>query len=84
MVSESCKAYPSESLLGLSNHPLSDRYRTTHNIYFHAQVGSLKMRACVGDPTSTRDQDISSFISGCKPHLIRQFYEVELGLMFTS
>ena len=37
----------------------------------------------VGD-SSTKDEDISLYISGCKPHLISRFYEVELGLKFTS
>jgi len=32
MVSESFRAYPNKYLLGLSGHPLSGRYRTTHNI----------------------------------------------------
>jgi len=38
----------------------------------------------VGDPASTRDEDNSLYISGCKPHLMSQFYGVELGLKSTS
>jgi len=38
---------------------------------------------CVGDPTSTRDKDISLYISGCKPHPMSRFYGVELGLKST-
>jgi len=36
----------------------------------------------VGDPT--RDKDNLLYISECKPHLMSWFYEVELGLKFTS
>ena len=32
MISESFKVYPSKCLMGLSCHPLSDRYRTTHHM----------------------------------------------------
>jgi len=38
----------------------------------------------VGDPTSIRDENISLYISGCKPHIMNRFYGVELGLKFTS
>ena len=39
----------------------------------------------VGDLTSTRDDNVFLlYISGCKPHFISQFYEVELGLKSTS
>jgi len=37
-----------------------------------------------GDHTSTRDYDISLYISGCKSHLISQFYGIELNLKSTS
>jgi len=33
----------------------------------YARVVSLDVRECVGDPTSTRDEDILLYISGCKP-----------------
>ena len=36
----------------------------------------------VGDPL--RHENILLYISGCKPHSMSRFYEVELGLKFTS
>jgi len=51
MVSEPFRSYPSEYLLGLSGPLLS----------LSAWGG------CVGDPTSTRDEDLSLYISGCRP-----------------
>ena len=38
MVSKPFRAYPSKCLLGLSGHPLSGRYRTTHNMLSHARA----------------------------------------------
>ena len=38
----------------------------------------------IGDPTSTRDENISLYISECKPHPMSRFYGVELGLKSTS
>jgi len=32
MISESFRTYPNKCLLALSDHPLLDRYRITHNI----------------------------------------------------
>jgi len=67
-------------------------YQTTHywtvirlpvNIQSHAQVASLGVRGCVGNSTSTRDNDISQYISECKPYLISLFYKVGLGLKST-
>jgi len=43
-----------------------------------------KCSKIVGDPTSTRDKDLSLYISGCKPHPMSRFYVVELGLKSTS
>jgi len=43
-------------LLGLSGHPLSDRYWTTHAYKFHARAEESWREGCVGDPTSTRDE----------------------------
>jgi len=37
----------------------------------------------VGNPTSTREEDNLLYISGCKPHLMSQFYGVESGLKST-
>jgi len=71
MVSESFKAYPSECLVGLSGHPLSGRYRTTHNMLSHAQAVTLGVSECVGDSTLTRDEDISLYTNGCKLYLIK-------------
>jgi len=50
----------------------------------HFGVEGGKFLGFVGDLTSTRDEDNSLYISGCKPHLMSQFYGVELGLKFTS
>jgi len=41
---------------------------------------SRKWKGYVGDPTSTRDENISLYISGCKPHPISQLYGIELDL----
>jgi len=38
----------------------------------------------IGDLTSTKDWSISFYISGCKPHPMNWFYEIELYLKFTS
>ncbi|KAK8472397.1 hypothetical protein PHAVU_002G195700 [Phaseolus vulgaris] len=35
---------------GSKGHPLSGRYRTTHNIYLHARVGSLGVRGVLEIP----------------------------------
>jgi len=37
----------------------------------------------VGNLTSTRNEDNSFYINGCKFHLIKWFYGVELDLKFT-
>jgi len=52
MVSESILA----RLLGLSDHPLSGRYQTTHTYKFHARVEESRREGGVRDPTSTRDE----------------------------
>jgi len=83
MISESFRTYPNKCLLGLSGHPLSNYYRTTHNMLSHAWIVTLAW-GCVGDLTSTRDKDNSLHISGCKPHLMSWFYGIELDLKSTS
>ena len=46
-------------------------HKTLNNIYTRYRLWSCNFRLLsVGDPTSTRDKDISLFISGCKPHFI--------------
>jgi len=83
MVSEPFRAYPSECLLSLSSHPLSDRYRTTHNILSHTQAVTLDMRGVLEISHRLEIVDISLYISGCKPHLMSRFYGVALGLKST-
>jgi len=65
--------YSSENLLGLSGHPLSGHYRTTHNMLSQVWVVTLGVREFVEDFTSTIDENISLYISGCKPNLISWF-----------
>jgi len=50
MVSESFRAYPSEYLLALLSHPLSDRYRTTHHMLSHARAVTLGVRGVLEIP----------------------------------
>jgi len=54
MVSESFRVYPSEYLVMLSGY-----YRITHNMLFHARAVILGMSKCVGESTSTKDENIS-------------------------
>jgi len=56
-------------LLGLSDHLLSDRYRTIHNIYLHARVGSLGVRGVL---KISHQLEIKTFQN--------RFYGVELDL----
>jgi len=50
----------------------------------HARaVVTLDVRGGVGDPTSTRDEDNSLYISGANLNLMSQFYGVGLGLKST-
>jgi len=44
IVSEPFRAYPIECLLALSGHPLSGRYRTTHNMLSYARAVTLDVR----------------------------------------
>jgi len=50
MVSEPFKAYPSECLVGLSGHPLSGHYWTTHNMLSHARVVTLGVKGVLEIP----------------------------------
>jgi len=76
MVSEQFKVYHNECLLGLSGHPLSGRYRTTHNIISHERAVMLDIRGAL-------EILHRLYVSGYKPHSMSRFYGVELGLKST-